>query len=104
MDFVEAAETIGESGFGTIADKVVAFMNETDESMFDGVERLKKHFEQHELEAKLAKTGLVILYGDDISNKLKPGETRGRFKVCAVTGNKGTVKILLEEAMKQING
>lgn len=104
MDFTEAEETLEKSGFGTIADKVVAFMNETDESMFDGVERLKKHFEQHELETMLAKTGLVILYGDDISNKLKPGETRGRFKVCAVTGNKGTVKILLEEAMKQING
>lgn len=72
--------------------------------MFDGVERLKKHFEQHELGIMLAKTGLVILYGDEVSNKLQPGEKRGKFKVCAVTGNKGTVKVLLEEAMKQING
>lgn len=104
MDLTEAEETLEKSGPGAIADKVVAYMDETDESMFDAADRLKTYLEQHELEAKLAKTGLVLLYGDEISNHLEPGEKRGKFKVCAISGNKGTVKTLLLEAIANING
>lgn len=104
MDLAEAEKMLKESGFGAIGEKVVSFMNETDESMFDAADRLKTYLEQHELEAKLAKTGLVLLYGDGISNHLEPGETRGKFKVCAISGNKNTVKTLLLEAMANING
>lgn len=104
MDFTEAEKMLKESGFGAISNKVVSFMDDTDEAMFDAADRLKEYLEQHELEAMLAKTGLVLLYGDSVSSHLKPGEKRGKFKICAISGNKGTVKILLEEAMKQING
>lgn len=35
MDFEEAEEAMKESDFKTISDKVVAFMDEMDEAMFD---------------------------------------------------------------------
>lgn len=104
MDFTEAEKMLKESGFGAISNKVVSFMDETDESMFDAADRLKTYLEQHELEATLAKTGLVLLYGDSVSSHLKPGEKRGKFKVCAISGNKGTIKTSLLEAMANING
>lgn len=104
MDLTEAVEALEKSGPGAIADKVVSSINETDESMFDAADRLKTYLEQHELEATLAKTGLVLLYGDSVSSHLKPGEKRGKFKICAISGNKGTVKTLLLEALANING
>lgn len=54
---------------------------------------------ENKVKASLAETGIIILYGDALSNK---ATDQGRFKACMTCGNKDTLKVLLQEAFSVI--
>lgn len=87
MEEVEAAK---------IANGVISFMNELDEAMQTGAETIKEFLRTKKFESTLAESGVVILYGDRLSNKAEDHE---KFKVCFAGGHKDTIHLLLQEAL-----
>lgn len=66
----------------------------------EGAETMQAFMEENRVKASLAETGIIILYGDAVSNKIDKG--KGKFKIRLTCGNKGTLKILLQEALLSI--
>lgn len=92
-------ESVLEMTCGEAAHATISFMDEMDEAVSRGAETMQAFMEENKVKASLAETGIIILYGDALSNK----ETgSGKFKVCLTCGNKGTLKILLQEALSSI--
>lgn len=77
----------------------VRFMGEMDETVKRGAEAMQAFMRENRVKALLAETGVVILYGDGLSNR---ATDRGKFKICLTSGHKGTLKLLLQEALKAI--
>lgn len=78
-------------------DKVVSFMDEMDEAVKRGADAMQAFMEDNKVKATFAETGVIILYGDTLSNK---ATDHGKFKVCLTSGHKDTLKLLLQEALK----
>lgn len=87
MEEVEAAK---------IANGVISFMDELDEAMRTGVDTIQEFLRTKKFESTLAESGVVILYGDRLSNKAEDHE---KFKVCFAGGHKDTIHLLLQEAL-----
>lgn len=81
------------------AHATISFMDEMDEAVSRGAETMRAFMEENRVKASLAETGIIILYGDALSNK---AIDEGKFKVCLTCGNKGTLRILLQEALRSI--
>lgn len=81
------------------AHATISFMDEMDEAVSRGAETMRAFMEENRVKASLAETGIIILYGDALSNK---AIDEGKFKVCLTCGNKDTLKILLQEALRSI--
>lgn len=80
-----------------VTDKVVSFMDEMDEAVKRGADAMQAFMEDNKVKATFAETGIIILYGDALSNK---ATDHGKFKVCLTSGHKDTLKLLLQEALK----
>ena len=92
-------ESFLEMTCGEAAREVISFMDEMDEAVSRGAETMQAFMEENRIKASLAETGIIILYGDALSNK---AIDKGKFKVCLTCGNKDTLKILLQEALLSI--
>ena len=92
-------ESLLEMTCGEAAREVISFMDEMDEAVSRGAETMQAFMEENRIKASLAETGIIILYGDALSNK---AIDKGKFKVCLTCGNKDTLKILLQEALLSI--
>ena len=90
-----------EMACGEAARETISFMDEMDEAVSRGAKTMKTFMDENRVKASLAKTGMVILYGDALSNKAID-KGKFKFKVCLTCGNKGTLKILLQEALLSI--
>ena len=77
----------------SLKDKVVSFMDEMDDAAQKGADAMQDYMKEHVMEALLAETGFIILYGDALSNKATDHD---KFKICLTTGHKETIKILLQ--------
>lgn len=84
---------------GEAARETVSFMNEMDKAVERGTNTMQAFMRENKVKASLAETGIIILYGDTLSNK---ATDRGRFKACMACGNKDTLKVLLQEALSAI--
>ena len=92
-------KSVLEMAYGEAAHATVSFMDEMDEAVSRGAETMQAFMEENRIKASLAETGIIILYGDALSNK---AIDKGKFKVCLTCGNKNTLKILLQEALLSI--
>ena len=92
-------KSVLEMACGEAAHATISFMNEMDEAVSRGAETMQAFMEENKVKASLAETGIIILYGDALSNK---ATDKSKFKVCLTCGNKGTLKILLQEALLSI--
>lgn len=79
-----------------IANSVISFMEELDNAIQTGTETLREFLGTKQFESTLAESGVVILYGDRLSNK---AENHEKFKVCYAGGHKDTIHLLLQEAL-----
>lgn len=80
-------------------DKVISFMDEMDETVKRGADAMQAFMEENKVKATFAETGVIILYGDGMSNR---ATDHGKFKICLTSGHKDTLKLLLQEALKVI--
>ena len=92
-------ESVLEMTCGEAARETVSFMNEMDKAVERGTNTMQAFMRENKVKASLAETGIIILYGDALSNK---ATGQGRFKACMTCGNKGTLKVLLQEALSVI--
>lgn len=83
------------------AHATISFMDEMDEAVNRGAETMRAFMEENRIKASLAETGIIILYGDALSNKVID-KGKFKFKACLTCGNKDTLKILLQEALLSI--
>lgn len=81
------------------ARETISFMDEMDEAVSRGAKTMKAFMEENRVKASLAETGIIILYGDALSNKATDSS---KVKVCMTCGDKGTLKVLLQEALSVI--
>ncbi len=92
-------ESVLEMTCGEAVHATISFMDEMDEAVSRGAETMQAFMEENKVKALLAETGIIILYGDALSNK---AIDKGKSKVCLTCGNKNTLKILLQEALLSI--